>query len=55
MIDKELLDILVCPECKVSIVPKGDEALKCTRCRRVYPIQDNIPIMLLDEAKIDSE
>lgn len=54
MIDKELLEILVCPECKVSVIPKG-EALKCPRCRRVYPIQDNIPIMLLDEAKIDSE
>ena len=54
MIDKELLAILVCPECKVSVIPKG-EALKCPRCRRVYPIQDNIPIMLLDEAKIDSE
>jgi uncharacterized protein len=55
MIDKELLDILVCPECKVAVVPKGEAALKCPRCRRVYPIQDNIPIMLLDEATIDSE
>ena len=55
MIDKELLEILVCPECKVSVIPKGEAALKCPRCRRVYPIQDNIPIMLLDEAKIDSE
>jgi hypothetical protein len=55
MIDKELLDILVCPECKVSVIPKGDTALKCPRCRRVYAIQDNIPIMLLDEARIDSE
>ena len=55
MIDKDLLDILVCPECKVPVVPKGDTALKCPRCRRVYPIQDNIPVMLLDEAKIDSE
>jgi uncharacterized protein YbaR (Trm112 family) len=55
MIDKELLEILVCPECKVSVVPKGDAALKCPRCRRVFPIQDNIPIMLLDEATVDSE
>lgn len=52
MIDKELLAILVCPECKVSVIPQG-EALKCPRCRRVYPIKDNIPIMLLDEATID--
>jgi uncharacterized protein len=54
MVDQELLNILVCPECKVSVIPKG-EALKCPRCRRVYPIQDNIPIMLLDEAKVDPE
>lgn len=52
MIDKELLDILVCPECKVSVMPQG-KALKCPSCRRVYPIKDNIPIMLLDEATID--
>jgi uncharacterized protein YbaR (Trm112 family) len=55
MIDKELLDILVCPECKVSVIPKGETALKCPRCRRVYAIQDNIPIMLLDEATIETE
>ncbi len=55
MIDKELLDILVCPECKVSVVPKGDTALKCPRCRRVYAIQDNLPILLLDEATVDPE
>lgn len=55
MIDRELLEILVCPECKVSVMPKGDQALKCPRCRRVYAIQDDIPIMLLDEATIDSE
>jgi uncharacterized protein len=54
MIEKDLLDILVCPECKVSVIPKG-EALKCPRCRRVYPIKDNIPIMLLDEATVDTE
>jgi uncharacterized protein YbaR (Trm112 family) len=54
MIDKELLDILVCPECKTSIIPKG-ESLKCPTCRRLFPIKDDIPIMLLDEATIDSE
>ncbi len=54
MIDKELLDILVCPLCKTPVVPKG-EALKCNQCRRVYPIKDNIPIMLVDEASIDPQ
>ena len=54
MIDQELLAILVCPECKVSVTPKG-EGLKCPRCRRVYPIKDDIPVMLLDEATVDPE
>ena len=54
MIDKALLEILVCPACKAPLTQKND-ALKCAQCRRLYPIRDNIPIMLIDEAKIDSE
>jgi uncharacterized protein len=53
MIDKELLEILVCPVCKTPVVPKGDSGLKCSQCRRVYPIKDDIPIMLIDEATTD--
>ena len=55
-IAKELLDILVCPSCKVpvSLTPDG-EGLKCGQCRRVYPIKDDIPVMLIDEAKIEGE
>ena len=54
MIDKELLEILVCPVCKKPVVLKdGGQSLKCGECRRVYPIRDNIPIMLVDEAKTD--
>jgi uncharacterized protein len=53
MIDKALLEILVCPACKVPVSPKGDFALKCPKCLRVYPIKNDIPIMLIDEAKID--
>ena len=53
-IDKELLDILVCPECKVPVrLVKDDTALKCDTCHRVYPIKDDIPIMLKDEATIE--
>ncbi len=54
MIDKELLEILVCPVCKKPLVLKDEgQSLKCGECRRVYPIRDNIPIMLVDEARID--
>jgi uncharacterized protein len=53
-IDPELLEILACPDCKtkVSLVKDGT-ALKCPRCKRVYPIKDDIPVMLLDEATIE--
>ena len=55
-ISKELLDILVCPVCKTPVRLTADEqGLKCSQCRRVYPIRDNIPVMLVDEAKIEAE
>jgi len=51
MISKELLDILVCPACKKPLTMKENgESLKCGACRRVYPIKDDIPILLIDEA-----
>ena len=54
MIDKELLEILVCPVCKKALEVKNNgQSLKCGECCRVYPIRDNIPIMLVDEATID--
>ncbi len=54
MISKELLDILVCPACKkpLALSPAAD-SLKCAACRRVYPIRDEIPILLIDQAKIE--
>jgi len=55
-ISKELLEILACPVCKeeVRLTPDGN-GLKCVQCRRVYPIRDDIPVMLIDEAKIEEE
>jgi uncharacterized protein len=54
MISQDLLDILVCPACKKALLLKDNgQSLKCTECRRVYPIKDDIPIMLVDEATID--
>ncbi len=53
-ISKELLEILVCPLCKAVVELKPDNSgLKCVECRRVYPIRDEIPVMLVDEAKIE--
>ncbi len=51
MINKELLEILACPLCKVSVELK-QEKLVCTKCGRRYPIKDDIPIMLVDEAEL---
>jgi len=50
-IDKELLEILACPKCKgdIRLNDKGD-GLICDACRLVYPIKDDIPIMLINEA-----
>lgn len=56
MVSKELLEILVCPVCKKPLVQKDNgQSLKCGVCRRVYPVRDDIPIMLVDEATIDPE
>ena len=49
MIDKKLLDILACPACKADIKLDGDRIV-CVKCGRRYPIKDDIPIMLIDEA-----
>ncbi|PYT67886.1 MAG: hypothetical protein DMG39_22820 [Acidobacteria bacterium] len=52
-IPKFALDILVCPLCKTRVELLADESgLKCVTCRRVYPIRDEIPVMLPEEATI---
>lgn len=53
-VDPALLEILACPNCKtpVALTPDGT-GLKCDTCHRVYPIKDDIPVMLIDEAKIE--
>ncbi|HEX7359646.1 MAG TPA: Trm112 family protein [Bryobacteraceae bacterium] len=53
-ISEELLEILVCPVCKAKVVLKEDgTGLKCVQCKRVYPVRDDIPVMLVDQAKIE--
>ena len=52
MISKELLEILACPKCKGPIALKSDESgLFCEKCRLIYEIIDDIPVMLIDKAK----
>nr|VFJ86491.1 MAG: hypothetical protein BECKLFY1418B_GA0070995_100355 [Candidatus Kentron sp. LFY]VFJ88994.1 MAG: hypothetical protein BECKLFY1418A_GA0070994_100614 [Candidatus Kentron sp. LFY]VFK13742.1 MAG: hypothetical protein BECKLFY1418C_GA0070996_100429 [Candidatus Kentron sp. LFY] len=50
--DKKLLDIIVCPICKGPLVyrPGGTEFI-CRPCQLAYPVRDDIPIMLEDEAR----
>jgi uncharacterized protein YbaR (Trm112 family) len=55
-ISEQLLEILVCPVCHVRVELKSDSSgLKCIKCNRVYPIRNDIPVMLVDEAKIEDE
>jgi uncharacterized protein len=52
-VSPELLAILVCPVCKTRIyqLPDGT-GLKCDQCKRIYPIRDDIPVMLPEEATL---
>ncbi|MBI5118722.1 Trm112 family protein [Candidatus Poribacteria bacterium] len=51
MIDPELLAILACPKCKGDIhLNDKQDGLICDACKLMYPIKDDIPIMLIDEA-----
>ena len=51
-INQELLDILACPQCKGEIhLTDAQDGLVCEACRLVYEIRDDIPIMLIEEAK----
>lgn len=55
-ISSDLLEILRCPACKGKVELKADQSgLKCVDCTRVYPIRDEIPVMLVDEATIEDQ
>lgn len=50
MIKQELLDILCCPKCKGDLAyNEPAQTLTCRQCGTVYPIKDDIPIMLTEE------
>ena len=57
-LDPELLEIVVCPACRGTLdvvtegVPAGSEAeLVCRSCGLAYPVRDQIPVLLVDEAR----
>jgi uncharacterized protein YbaR (Trm112 family) len=54
MISSELLEILACPLCKTDVRLEGDRII-CTQCGRRYPIRDDIPVMLIDEAELPED
>ena len=52
MLDEKLLEILVCPKCKGDLeYDKENCKLTCNECRLIYMIEDDIPNMLIEEAK----
>ena len=55
MVRKDLLDDLVCPACIRPLeYRQNPESLKCAQCHRVYPVKDDLPIMLIDEATVEA-
>jgi uncharacterized protein YbaR (Trm112 family) len=52
-IDEDLLAILACPACHAALrVDQAAEELICTGCGRAYPVRDDIPVLLVDEARL---
>lgn len=51
-VDKELLDILICPSCRGEIeYREAEQVIVCTQCGLRYPVRDDIPVMLIEEAE----
>jgi len=52
MIDDELKAMLVCPACKGDLLYEADDTrIICRACRKVFPVRDGIPVMLINEAQ----
>lgn len=50
-VDPRLLEILICPACHGDVRPVDeDRGLECQACGRIYPVRDEIPVMLVEEA-----
>ncbi len=54
MLPQKLLDILICPACSQPLAYRAEKNdFRCAACRRVYPVRDDIPILLVDQAHIE--
>ncbi len=52
MLDQKLLDVLACPKCKGELDYRPDDnELRCNACKLVYAVKDDIPVMLIEEAR----
>lgn len=50
MLNQDLIDVLACPKCKEDVEIVEDRII-CENCKKYYPIKDNIPVMLIEEAR----
>jgi uncharacterized protein YbaR (Trm112 family) len=56
VIDEEFVEMMICPACKARVRLREDgAAIKCTSCRRVYRIEDDIPDMRIESAVVEDE
>jgi uncharacterized protein YbaR (Trm112 family) len=56
MVTEELIQLMICPACGAQVQLKPDgTGIKCVACRRVYPIKDDIPAMLVEQATIEED
>ena len=54
MISEKLMEILACPACKGSLTYE-ENTLHCQECKRIYPVKNDIPVMLIEESWRDGE
>ena len=50
-ISKKLMEILACPKCKGQVSLEENDRIVCRSCRLAYPVKDDIPVMLIEEAR----
>ncbi|HEY0081101.1 MAG TPA: Trm112 family protein [Pyrinomonadaceae bacterium] len=55
-VTQEFVEMMICPACKGRVELKQDASgIRCVECRRVYPVRDDIPAMVVEEATIEDE